>query len=196
MCSKLHYLTPVNPNLMDPFIGQIIMVGFDYAPVDYAFCNGQTLPISSYGLLYATIGTTFGGNGTSTVGLPDLRGRVPMGMGNAGSLSNRSIGQMGGLENVTISISHLPAHDHGLSSVTLTPGASGKGVTVSNTPDGNYLGNAQSIDLYSDAAGSGSISGISGNTDAAGQGNALTNVQPFTVVNFLIATNGIYPQRP
>ncbi len=181
---------------MDPFIGQIIMVGFDYAPVDYALCNGQTLPLSSYGILYAAIGTTFGGNGTSTVGLPDLRGRVPMGMGNAGSLSNRSIGQMGGLENVTITISHLPAHDHGLSSVTLTPGASGKGVTVTNTPDGNYLGNAQSIDLYSNTAGSGAISGISGNTDAAGQGNAISNVQPFTVVNFLIATDGIYPQRP
>jgi microcystin-dependent protein len=181
---------------MEPFVGQIIIVGFDYAPIDFAQCNGQTLPISSYSLLYAVLGTTYGGNGTTNLGLPDLRGRVPMGAGNGAGLSNRNMGQEGGLENITLSVNNLPAHTHSLSGVTLTPGASGKGVTVANTPNGNYLGNSQSVDLYSNTAASGSIAGLSGNTDSTGLGQAISNVQPFTVVNFLIATNGIYPSRP
>lgn len=180
---------------METFVGQIIMVGFSFAPQGFALCNGQTLSISSYSSLYSLIGSNYGGNGVSTMGLPDLRGRIPMGMGNGSGLSNRNLGDEGGVENITISISQLPSHGHGLSGVTLTPGASGKGVTVSNTPDGNYLGNSQSVDLYSNSAASGSIAGLSGTTDTEGSGQSISNLQPFTVVNFLIALDGTYPPR-
>lgn len=96
----------------NPFIGEIELFAFNYAPVNYAKCDGQILSISSYNSLFFLLGTTYGGNGTTTFGLPDLRGRTPIHQGQGSGLTNRALGASGGAESVTISITNLPSHNH------------------------------------------------------------------------------------
>ena len=95
-----------------PFVGQLALVAFNFAPVGWAFCEGQVLPISQYTALFALIGTTYGGNGTTTFALPDLRGRVPIGQGQGTGLTNRNMGQVGGAETNTLSIAEIPPSHH------------------------------------------------------------------------------------
>ena len=97
---------------MDSFIGQIMMFAGPFAPVNWALCNGQTLQISEYPPLFSILGPTYGGDGRTTFGLPDLRGRVPMGSGVGIGLSPRVTGQRYGSENVTLSVAQMPAHSH------------------------------------------------------------------------------------
>ena len=98
--------------MSEPFIGDTVAVGFNFAPVNWHLCDGSLLPISQYQALYALIGTTYGGNGTTTFGLPDLRGRIPVGMGQGPGLSNYTIGQMAGSTTVTLNSTQMPAHNH------------------------------------------------------------------------------------
>ena len=97
---------------MEPLLGQIIMFGGNFAPRGWAFCDGQLLPIAQNTALSSILGTTYGGDGRTTFGLPDLRGRVPMGGGHGPGLSPRSLGQKGGNETTTLTVSNLPPHNH------------------------------------------------------------------------------------
>jgi microcystin-dependent protein len=96
----------------DPFIGELACFGFTFNPSNWAYCNGQLISISSNTPLFSLLGTTYGGDGRSTFALPDLRGRVPLGMGQGSGLSSRNIGEWGGTETVTITVDNMPAHSH------------------------------------------------------------------------------------
>ncbi len=116
----------------NPFIGQIIMVGFTFAPPGWAFCNGQLIAISENETLFELIGTTYGGDGQQTFALPDLRGRVPIHSGQGQGLSNYVIGEVFGAETVPLTVNELPQHQH-----LYAPGAS-QSEPTSDRPDGNY----------------------------------------------------------
>src|SRR5215831_204073 len=98
--------------MADPFLGEIRMVGFNFAPVGWAFCNGTLVPISQNDALFALIGTTYGGDGQNTFALPNLQSRVPIHQGTGPGLSNYVIGQLAGSESVTLTVSQIPAHTH------------------------------------------------------------------------------------
>ena len=98
--------------MAEPYIGQIILVGFNFPPVGWAFCNGQLLPISEYEALFSLIGTLYGGDGQSTFALPDLRSRVPLHIGQGPGLSSYALSQAGGVESVTLQSAQIPAHTH------------------------------------------------------------------------------------
>jgi microcystin-dependent protein len=165
----------------DVLIGEIRMFGGNFAPQGFFFCSGQTLPINDYIPLFSVIGTTYGGDGISNFMLPDLRGRVPIHMGN-----NYALGQTGGLEQVSLLELNLPAHSH-------TVQASDTG--GSDTPSGLAWGQVTTANVYADAVTfmqQMSNLGIS----VAGQGQPHDNMSPFLCVNFIIAWTGIFPSPP
>jgi microcystin-dependent protein len=187
---------------MDPFVGEIRMVGFNFAPQGWALCNGQTLPISQYSALFALLGTTFGGNGVNTFNLPDLQGRVPLHTGNGAGLPAYVWGQNGGAASVPLLAANLPAHTH-----TITPPVSNvKG--TSNSP-----ANAYPAVLATTLTGGGrdeaaaatgyAASSVAGQTAASYQSGAssggsipVSTQPPFLAVYFIIALQGIFPSRP
>ena len=173
-------------NSADPFIGEIMMVGYNFAPRNWAFCSGQLLSISQNQALFSLLGTSFGGDGRTTFGLPDLQGRVPMHSGNGPGLSPRRIGQKSGSENVTLTTAQIPAHNHS----TLVNSAGG----TSDNPVNNYMAsNSEGVKHYSSTIGTGGEYG--GGTANAGVFQSHNNMQPYTVVNFVIALYGTFPSR-
>jgi microcystin-dependent protein len=170
---------------MEPFIGQIMMFGGNFAPRGWAFCDGQLLPISSNSALFSILGTTYGGDGRTTFALPDLRGRLAMHPGNGPGLSSYRLGQKGGAEDVTLNVNQIPSHNHSIR-------AANTGGDDTDPTTGNGFGSA-SDDLYiEDAPGTTMPNGIMTNT---GGNQPHTNIQPFQCVNFIIALQGVYPSR-
>jgi microcystin-dependent protein len=180
--------------MVDPYIGQISMVGFNYAPQGWALCDGQILPVSQNTALFSLLGTRFGGNGRTTFGLPDLRSRVPMHQGQGPGLSLRRLGEKGGVEDVTLNQLQMPTHDH---TATVKPRASSQ-VADESSPANHFpavetTGRNQIDGYRADAdveMGSAEVF-----TTNAGGSQAHMNVQPFQVINFVIALVGVYPPR-
>jgi len=182
----------------DPYLGQIMMFGGNFAIRGWAFCDGQLLPISQYNALFAILGTTFGGDGRTTFGLPDLRGRVAIQPGRGPGLSDYRLGEKGGTETVTLVSSQIPSHNH-----TSTLKASATDATI-GTPTANaslatpgaMAGRAFTGTLGYDSAAPGvnlnSGSVVGGHT---GGGQSHTNIQPFLGIYHLIALQGIFPSR-
>jgi len=168
---------------MDPFVGEIRMFAGNFAPVGWAFCDGQLLAISQNDALFSLLGTIYGGDGQSTFGLPDLRGRVPIHMGTGPGLSPRVIGSKGGSENVTLTTAQLPGHTH----VFSASNAAGS----QSDPTGAVLAASPSVDLYIEEAPFAALNTAS--MTNAGSSQPHTNLQPFQCVNFIIALFGIYP---
>lgn len=167
--------------MSEPFIGEIQIFAFDFAPKGWASCNGQILPIAQNQALFSLLGTTYGGNGQTTFALPDLRGRVPIHPDNAGFTQ----GQVSGSEGVTLLVSQIPAHTHSVSAQA----ASG---TVA-TPVGNFPGQLPAgRAIFSNTAGSQMNAGAVSN---AGGSQPHSNMQPYTVLNICIALTGIFPSR-
>lgn len=178
---------------MDPFLGEIKMVGFPYAPNGWAFCNGQMLSIANNSALFALLGTQFGGDGMNTFALPDLRSRVPVHQGQGSGLQAYAMGQAGGAEAVTLQIQQMPTHAH-----RMTVDAS---VGNTNAPSGNNLAPTEN------PAGDTPLNSFTtGNAADPVQVNAATiapqggsqpheNRQPYLTVNFIIALQGIFPPR-
>ena len=200
---------------MDTFIGQIIMFAGNFAPRDWAFCDGQLLQISQNQSLYSILGTTYGGDGRTTFGLPDFRGRVPIGQGQGNGLTSRIMGEQIGIEDITLSTAQMPIHSHAAettisgSSVTAKLKASSAEGTT-NVPLNNYLAKPsniglQSINMYDSSAdiemASDAIeidlSAVTANTttDDTGGNSAHNNIQPSLVMNYIICVNGVYPSR-
>ena len=179
---------------MEPFIGEIRAVGFNYAPQNWALCNGSLLQIRSYTALYAILGNTYGGDGRTTFALPDLRGRIVVDAGQGPGLSRYQLGQVSGTENVTLATTQIPAHIHNLSSDIAVGANSAGGSTTApagNVPAANT--NAQRYSTSTDAlmaAGS-----VSGTATAVGGGASHPNLMPYLSVNYIIALNGIFPVR-
>jgi microcystin-dependent protein len=175
--------------MSQPFIGEIRMFAGNFAPANWAFCNGQLLAISQNTALFSLIGTTYGGDGQTTFQLPDLRSRVPIHQGTSGA-STYVQGQLGGVENVTLSVSQLPAHDHAFVS-TVSAGV--------DTPAGSVLGIPASASLFvgTDANGDNPNTGTlsaSSNTSVGGN-QPHANLMPYLCTSFIISLFGIYPSQ-
>lgn len=171
-----------------PFIGEIRIMPYTFCPADFAQTNGQLLRISDYQALFSLIGTTFGGDGRTTFALPDLRGRVIIGDGQGQGLTPRTQGQMLGVERVTLNLSQIPSHSHTVRASSQGPNAhTPQNHTFGAFPPGNnifYAGTTLDETMNANMI------------EPAGGGQSHENIQPSLVLNFCIALNGIYPQRP
>ena len=177
--------------MSEPFIGQIIMFGGNFAIRGWAKCDGQLLPIAQNTALFSLLGTTYGGDGRTTFGLPDLRGRFPMHAGSGPGLSPRTLGTKSGAETTTLNANQMPAHNHEVAIHAKT------GPGNSQSPIGNVLaGEAGGVTaVYSSEAPDGAMSGQALAIGNAGGSQAHANMPPFLALNFLIALQGLYPSR-
>lgn len=169
---------------MEPFIGQIQIFGFNFAPRGWALCDGQLLPISQNTALFSLLGTTYGGDGRTTFALPDLRGRVPVHVGNGPGLSPISWGGRGGAESMTLTSANLPAHTHTLNATNATADQA--------QPGGNALAQSSEDQYAAAAPGDAMRAGSVGNT-GANQAFGIRN--PYLGIYYSIALQGFYPSR-
>jgi microcystin-dependent protein len=169
----------------DPWLGEIALVPFNYAPLGWAFCNGQLLAISQNATLFSLIGTTYGGDGISTFGLPDLRGRAPIHQGQGAGLTLRAVGQFAGEESHLLLQSEMPRHGHAL--------MADSGIGSSDNPaNATPAKNAGGIPQYS----ANPVTPMNANTvGLTGGGGAHNNMPPFLVMNYIIALVGTFPSR-
>lgn len=175
--------------MSEPFIAEIRMFGGNFAPRNWAFCDGQILPISQNTALFSIVGTFYGGDGESTLGLPNLQGRAPMHAGNRPGLTPRSLGANGGTEAVTLNLSQMPSHNHSLSAATSK--------ASSNTPtnDSTLAESAGGLG-YDDSGAIGTqLAGSSVGNAGNSQPLPHNNMQPFLTINFIIALTGTYPSE-
>jgi microcystin-dependent protein len=164
--------------MAEPFLSEIRIMSFVFAPKGWALCNGQLLPINQNQALFSLLGTTFGGDGRVNFALPDLRGRTPIHVG-----SGHTLGEKGGEQAHTVSIAELPEHVH-------VANASNNAGSV-NTAGGNVLGNSSPNFLYGPAQNLGAL--VAGTVTNVGGSQAHLNMQPFLTLNFCIALQGIFP---
>lgn len=166
--------------MAQPYVGEIRMFAGNFAPAGWMFCEGQLLPISENETLFNLIGTTYGGDGQSTFGLPDLRGRLPLHFGNGFTLA-----ETGGAETVTLTTAQIPAHSHPFLATT--------NVADQNSVSGNLLGQSSVIEEYFAAAGSASLNPSS--IGSTGGSQPHDNFQPYLCVDFIISLFGIFPSQ-
>ena len=164
--------------MSEPFLSEIKIVSFNFAPKGWALCNGQLLPINQNQALFSLLGTTYGGDGRVNFALPNLQGRIPIHFGNG-----HTLGEVGGEENHTLIASEMPAHTHTFSASNATPNQ--------GTPAGNMW--ASNSGAYSSAQPGATMNLASIST--AGGSQPHTNLQPFLVLNFIIALQVIFPSR-
>lgn len=167
---------------MEPFLGQIQPFGFSYAPRGWAFCNGATMSISTNSALFSLLGTMYGGDGVQTFKLPDLRGRVSMHYGQGPGTSMYTQGEVGGVESVTLTLQQMPAHNHTCNAST--------GLKLVTAPAANNFGGAE---IYTNAALDSVMDPAT--IGMAGGSQPHENRQPFLVVNWCIALEGVFPSR-
>lgn len=180
----------------EPFIGEIKIFGFDFAPRGYMSCSGQLLSIAQNTALFSLLGTQYGGNGMQTFGLPDLQGRVAKGQGQGAGLSAYVMGQKQGITSVTLLSTNLPVHTHPAAGITASLPVSSE-LGTEDSPTGKYLAQAP-IDMYATAATAGksyAALAASGATGVTGTSAPFSVENPYLVVNYSIATQGIFPSR-
>lgn len=171
---------------MEGVISEIRLWAANFPPQNWMLCQGQVLPIAQYQALYSLLGTTYGGNGSSTFALPDMRGRVPLGIGQGSGLRNYVQGQTGGVEQVNLLVSNLPPHNH---MVKVSNKFSG-----GDHPSGRYLGaSASDKGFYSDASDNSAMAPDM--IAPTGSGFPIENMQPYLGVNFIICIYGLFPSR-
>jgi microcystin-dependent protein len=171
---------------MEPYVGEIKMFAGNFAPQGWAFCDGSILRIAENDMLFALLGTTYGGDGQTTFALPDLRGRVPIHMGrNTTTPTTYTIGQAGGVETVTLTSQQLPAHTHTVQAVVAEGDA--------NSPAG-ALWASSNLKQFSEAAAP-SAAMAADLVTVAGGSQPHDNMMPFQCVNFIIALYGVFPQQ-
>jgi len=176
-----------------PFVGEIRPFAGNFAPVGWHFCDGSLQSISEYETLFALIGTTYGGNGTTTFGLPDLRGRVGMSQGQGSGLTSRVLGQLFGAENVTLLQAEMPAHSH--------PYYASSADATANLPTGNVVatavpagGNPQLFYSAFDSEGVATVLDAH-SVGISGAGVPHENMMPTVALSYIIALYGIYPSQ-
>jgi microcystin-dependent protein len=171
--------------MSESFVGEIRMFAGNFAPRGFALCDGQLLSVSQNDALFSLLGTIYGGDGRTTFGLPDLRGRIPIHAGTGPGLSPRRLGMKAGAENVTVSVNTLPSHNHGPFKASGDTGdtASPAGKTTAVAPGDIYT--EEDPDTNFNAA---SVTNVGGS-------RSHTNLMPFLCINFIIALFGVYPSR-
>ena len=171
--------------MAQPFLAEIKIVSFNFAPKGWALCNGQLLPINQNQALFSLLGTTYGGNGQTTFALPNLQSRAPIHSGNG-----HTLGEQGGEQAHTVSLSELPTHVHGFSQNSAVVGAATN--ATQGVPTGNYWANSGK-QAFATVQGNSAMSPQAvGNV---GGSQAHLNMQPFLVLNFCIALQGIFPSQ-
>ena len=170
-----------------PFIAEISMFGGNFAPRSWAFCNGQILAISQNPALFSLLGTTYGGNGTSNFGLPNLQGCVPMHPGQGAGLTSRVLGETGGSASINLSVAQMPGHAHttAVASGTTANSPSPAGHNPATPAGGTPYADTGSASMYPPTAASG----------AAGGSLPHNNLMPYLAVSFIIALTGVFPAR-
>ena len=172
----------------EPFVGEIFMGGYNFAPRGYASCMGQLLPIAQNTALFSLLGTTYGGNGQTTFALPDFRGRVPVGMGQGPGLTNVDLGEVGGSETVTLTSTQIPAHTHALKGVSEAGDAS--------LPTNAFPANSGALDKEYRAGTPATVVNMNAGAIGMAGGNQPHNNQPpYLGINIYIALEGIFPSR-
>lgn len=173
--------------MADPFVAEIRIFPFNFAPKGWAWCDGQLMPLSQNTALFSLLGTTYGGDGKSNFALPDLQGRAPMHPGQGPGLSLHDLGETGGSETVTLLESEIPAHSHGLTA----QGAPGD----SATPQGNAYARVIGATPYLAPAGAPLVSMSDQALAPAGGDQPHNNLQPYLTFYFCIALQGVFPPR-
>ncbi len=174
--------------MAEPFIAEIRIFAGDFAPRSWAFCNGQLLQISQNTALFSLIGTTYGGDGRTSMALPDMRSRVPMHPGRGPGLASRRLGERGGSETQTLNQTHMPDHTHTM--------RGNNDLGEDSDPNNKVLGRASGATPYQTAASS--LVNLANETlSPAGSTSPQSheNVQPVLTLNFIIALQGLYPSR-
>lgn len=171
--------------MSEPFIAEIRIWACNFAPRGWALCNGQLLPIAQNTALFAVVGTTYGGDGRTTLGLPNLQGRAPMHPGRGPGLTDRRLGERGGVEEVTLTEAQMPQHTHTLmgNSAAATTGNPSGAQLADTDPHRNYGPSRDNEQLASQAVAN------------AGGSQAHNNMQPYLTLNFTIALVGLFPSR-
>jgi microcystin-dependent protein len=171
--------------MSEPFVGEIRMFAGDFAPRGWAFCDGQLLAVSQNDALFSLLGTIYGGDGRTTFGLPDMRGRIPLQQGTGPGLSPRRLGSKSGSEKETLTVNQLASHTHSFETNT-------QPATTAN-PAGKVLAQVLGYRLYRETTQDTSLAG--GSIQNTGGSQSHTNLMPTLCVNFIIALFGIYPSR-
>jgi microcystin-dependent protein len=164
--------------MSDPYLGEVRMFGGNFAPVGWAFCSGQLLPISENDALFALLGTIYGGDGQTTFGLPDLRGRVPVHVG-----TNFNLGQSGGVETVTLTTTQIPSHGHNFVN---------SGGLPNNASPANATPAAPGTEIYGESA---PLAYNPQKVQLSGGSQPHENMQPYTCVSFIICLQGLFPPQ-
>lgn len=174
--------------MADPFVAEIRIFPFNFAPRGWALCNGQLLPIAQNTALFSLLGTTYGGNGTSTFALPDLQGSVPVHPGQGPGLSLRDLGEQGGSDTVTLLESEIPAHTHAL--------AASAAAAFARSPSGELFANESGgVNSYAALAAPTAVLAAAACPPVGGN-QPHNNLAPYITFNFCIALQGVYPSRP
>ena len=174
---------------MDPFVAEIRIFPFNFAPKGWAFCDGQLLPISQNTALFSLLGTTYGGDGKSTFALPDMQGNVPLQPGQGQGLSLYDLGERAGSETVTLLVSEIPVHNHQVMASAIA------GDTNSPSP-GVSLARSHNATAYQSATNQNLVLGSFQALTPAGGGLPHNNMMPYLTLNFCIALQGVFPPRP
>jgi len=167
--------------MAEPFMAEIRMVSFNFAPKGWALCNGQLLPINQNQALFSLLGTTYGGDGRVNFGLPDLRGRTPIHQGNG-----FTEGERGGEQAHTLSQTEMPTHLHDLNAVNTN-------TNNINNPSGAFLATSAPAEIYSSVGNSNLVTMSPTSLSSVGSSQAHSNMQPYLVIGFCIALQGIFP---
>jgi microcystin-dependent protein len=179
--------------MSQPYVGEIRAFGFQFAPANWAFCNGQLMDISQFSTLFAVIGTTYGGDGAQTFALPNLQGQVPMHWGNGPGGFNTSIGQVQGTTQVTLTQAQTPSHTHVLSAAFLPAGGTVERTQIPKTV--SYLSDSTPSGVWANTSPSFN-SQLAGNVlSQVGGSQPHDNMQPYLAVNFCMSLFGIFPSR-
>jgi microcystin-dependent protein len=170
---------------MAPKVGEIRMFAGNFAPAGWAFCEGQTLPISENDVLFTVIGTTYGGDGQETFNLPDLRGRLPLHQGTGSDGTTYTLGEDGGVEQVTLTTQQTPAHSH--------PAVATTNIATATGPGGNVLAQSSVAKMYIQDVPDANLAGTA--VGPTGGSQPHTNFQPYLCVNFIISLFGEFPSQ-
>lgn len=175
--------------MADPFVGEIRATGFNFAPLGWALCNGQLLPISQNTALFSLLGTYYGGDGKSTFALPNLQGCAPMNQGSGAGLTPRQMGETSGSPTVTLLLSEIPSHTHAVKNAT----GSNSGTPAANTVFGG--GGRGKPDAYAPPSQQAAVQMSPQAVSPAGSSMPHNNMPPYLTMNFIIALQGIFPPR-